>query len=147
MKNLKIAAGASFLFILLVTPVLSMAQMPGPTNLPAGVPHPINITGDATTIYKILGNVINIAFIILMLLAVLFVIWAAFKYLTSGGNPENVEIAQRMLMYAVIAIVIGLLAESVPMIVGTFVQNNVTSGNGSAPCPGQYGPQLSGQGC
>ncbi len=98
--------------------------------LAQGIPQSA-LPGAANNVYQvtpvgILDSVITIAFYILMLLAILFVLWAAFNYLTAGGNPEKVETAQRMIMYAVIAIVIGILARSVPWIISNFVESNVT---------------------
>jgi hypothetical protein len=128
MKN--VIKGLAIAGLLVTLAVPAFAQVPGnpcPNPPVPGVPCSANVnTANPNTVYNILSSIINIAFIILMLLAVLFIIWAAFKYLTAGGDPENVETAQRMLLYAVIAIVIGLLAKSVPLIVGNFVNSNVT---------------------
>jgi hypothetical protein len=46
-----------------------------------------------------------------------FVIWAAFLYLTAGGNEEKVSEAKRRLLYAVIAGAIALLATGIDLIV------------------------------
>lgn len=47
---------------------------------------------------------------ILMALGVVFVLYSAFLFLTSGGNQEKVGNARRALIYAVVALVIGVLA-------------------------------------
>jgi hypothetical protein len=51
------------------------------------------------------------------ILAVAFVIWAAFLYLTAGGNEDKITEAKKRLMYAVIAAAIALLALSIDYIV------------------------------
>ncbi len=58
-------------------------------------------------------------FTFLIVLTVLFVVVAAFVYLTAGGDPEKVRSATNWLIYAAVAIVVALLARSIPLIVGT----------------------------
>jgi hypothetical protein len=59
------------------------------------------------------------AFILLIVLAVVFVLFAAFSYLTAGGDTEKVAKANKSLLFAAIAIVIGLIAKGVPSLVAT----------------------------
>ena len=61
------------------------------------------------------------AFYFLIVLAVIFVIVAAFKYLTAAGDPEKVKAAGATLLYAAVAIGVALLAKAVPLVVGSFV--------------------------
>jgi uncharacterized membrane protein len=49
--------------------------------------------------------------------AVGFVIWAAFLFLSAGGDAEKVTKAKKMLLYAVIAAAIVLLANGIDVIV------------------------------
>lgn len=105
-------------------PLLSMAQgnVPQVGGVPgeptAGVP-----TSGTQFIYNTLNQVIIILFYILMFVAIIYILLAAFNYLTAAGDVEKVEKAQKMLLYAVIAIVIGVLARSVPWIIRFFVGN------------------------
>ena len=55
------------------------------------------------------------------ILAVATVIYAAFLYLTAGGNEEKVTKAKKFLLYAVIAAVIALLATGIQAIVGNLL--------------------------
>lgn len=120
MNNLLKGFAVLGLMAMVVAPMMAGAQVPGAPSEPAP------IAANQSTIYHIINNVISIAFYVLMLLAILFILWAAFNYLTAAGNPEKVETAQKMLLYAVIAIVIGVLARSIPFIIATFVTSNVT---------------------
>jgi hypothetical protein len=123
MKKIATSIALASLILVVLAPVSFAACAP---NTPVGVPcDNVYTNSGPTTVYSILSNIISIAFYILMFLAVLFIIFAAFKYLTAQGNPENLETAQRMLLYAVVAIVVGLLARSVPLIISSFVNNNV----------------------
>jgi uncharacterized membrane protein len=61
------------------------------------------------------------AFYFLIALAVIFVLVAAFKYLTAGGDPEKVKAAGSTLLYAAVAIGVALLARAVPLVIGSFL--------------------------
>lgn len=100
----------------LALPVLVMAQAP-PT--PSNVPQS-NITS-LQSVLNLLCVVFGWAFWFLVVLAVIFVLVAAFRYLTAGGNPENVGKAGSTLLYAAVAIGVALLARAVPFVVGTFL--------------------------
>lgn len=51
------------------------------------------------------------------ILAVAFVVWAAFLYLSAGGNEEKISEAKKRLLYALIATAIALLATGIDYIV------------------------------
>ena len=50
-------------------------------------------------------------------LAVVFFIFAAFNYLTAAGNPEKASAASQMLLYAALALAVGLVAKGVVFLV------------------------------
>ncbi|HVM76807.1 MAG TPA: hypothetical protein VMU07_01510 [Candidatus Paceibacterota bacterium] len=100
----------------LVLPALVIAQGPPP---PANVPQS-NITSLAS-ILSLLCTVFAWMFWFLVVLAVIFVLIAAFRYLTAGGNPEAVGSAGHTLLYAAIAIGVALIARAVPFVVGSFL--------------------------
>jgi hypothetical protein len=117
---------------LTILAVLSIAALPALAaaqgfGTPAGVPpEPAPVSGaSAGTVYGILNQVITILFYVLMFAAVICILLAAFYYLTAQGDGEKVGKAKATLLYAVIAIVIAVLARSVPFIVATFVRTNV----------------------
>ncbi len=70
----------------------------------------------------IIDNIITWAFWLLMLLAVVFIIWAAFLYLTSGGNEEKTGKAKGYIVAAVVAIVIALLARVIVEVVRSLIK-------------------------
>lgn len=51
------------------------------------------------------------------ILAVIFVFYAAYIYLTAGGDPERIKKAHKQLLYAVIAIAVALMAYGMPLLV------------------------------
>ena len=54
-------------------------------------------------------------------IAVIIVIWAAFLFMTSGGNKEKVTTARKTLWYAIIGLTILLLAKGVTSIIQNFL--------------------------
>ncbi|MDP1689195.1 MAG: hypothetical protein Q8L47_03635 [bacterium] len=70
-------------------------------------------------------NILNRAgtwmFNIFLTVAVIAILVAAFRYLTSGGKTENVSSATRALIYAVVAIALALLSASIPKLVSSLV--------------------------
>lgn len=58
---------------------------------------------------------------ILLALAVVFLVYAAFLYLGSGGDEEKVKSAKNYVIYAVIAVIVGVLAKALVGLVGSFI--------------------------
>ncbi len=111
----------SSLALALVTaamPLISFAQggsgITGVQNLPEGVK-------DFGGFIKIFNTLINWIFTILLILAVFFILFAAFKYLTAGGDNEKIGSAHKILVYAVVAIAVALLAQGVRFVVAQLV--------------------------
>lgn len=74
-------------------------------------------TSVATSTVNTPGGVIGVIdkiafwmFNILMALGTVFILFSAFLFLTSGGDTEKVSTARRALVYAIVALVIGVLA-------------------------------------
>jgi ABC-type uncharacterized transport system permease subunit len=107
--------------IALVIPALAFAQnLPQPVP-PSGVNVPQGNITSLQSVLQLLCTVFAWAFYFLIVLAVIFVIFAAFKYLTAAGDPEKVKAAGATLLYAAIAIGVALLAKAVPLVVGSFL--------------------------
>jgi len=126
MNKLKGFASKFGLSILSLTlPVLASAQnipVPQPPQNAGNVPQ-----GHLTSLQGVLNTVCTVfdwAFYFLVALAVIFIIIAAFKYLTAAGNPEAVQGAGNTLLYAAVAVGVALLARAVPLIVASFLGAN-----------------------
>jgi hypothetical protein len=61
-------------------------------------------------LYGLLKNIIGIGKNILFILAVGLILWAAFSFLTSSGDEKRIAKAKNTLIYAIVAIILGLLA-------------------------------------
>ncbi|MDO8504234.1 MAG: hypothetical protein Q7S36_00065 [Candidatus Liptonbacteria bacterium] len=102
----RVAVSLGFSVASLAMPVLASAQ---------------GVWTSTSEIFSLGCTIVNFLFAVLIFLTIFFVVLAAFKYLTSGGDPEKVKEASQDLLYAAVAIVIGLLAKGVPAIVGSLV--------------------------
>jgi len=58
---------------------------------------------------------------ILMALSVVFILYAAFLYLISQGSDERISTAKKVLIYAIVALVVAVLAGSVHLLVENFI--------------------------
>jgi len=96
-----------------VTPLLALAQ-------------PLQSVDDFVGVMRYVATTIQTLF---WIVAAIFIIWAAFKYLTAQGDPEKVGTARQMLIYAVIAIAIALLATVIDNIVEDLLQKRGTGGS------------------
>jgi hypothetical protein len=65
----------------------------------------------------IFDTIIKWLFTILLVMAVLMIIYAAFLYLTSGGDEEKTSKAHKTIIYAVVAIAVAFLAQGVSFVV------------------------------
>ena len=105
----------------LALPVLAFAQnLPEPIA-PSGVNVPQGNITSLQSVLQLLCTVFAWAFYFLIVLAVIFVIFAGFKYLTAAGDPEKVKGAGTMLIYTAVAIGVALLARAIPLVIGSFL--------------------------
>ncbi len=77
-----------------------------------------------TTISDFVGLICTIVdwlFTFLVVLTIVFVLLAAYKYLTAAGDPEKVKGASNTLIYAAVAIIVAILAKGIPLIIGSFM--------------------------
>jgi len=94
----------------LILPLATMAQ------IESTPPSPVTSVGG---IVDVLNFVIRIIFTVLMIVAIAFILYAAFKYLTAMGDPAKITDAHRALLGAAIAIAVALLATGVRAIVNS----------------------------
>ena len=73
---------------------------------------------------SILVTVVQWIYTIIFIIAVLFILLAAFNFITSKGDPAKTTTAKKQLLYAVIGIAVALLSYGVV----TLVQNSLSSG-------------------
>ncbi|MCL1876632.1 pilin [Candidatus Saccharibacteria bacterium] len=72
---------------------------------------------------ELVNNIINIFLLVVGILSVIFLIWGGLSYIMSRGDPKKVEAAKNTILYAIIGLVISLLAWAiVNWVFSTFVK-------------------------
>jgi len=78
-------------------------------------------TAFTQTIYDLAQRVFKYLLAISIPFAVAAIIWAAFSFLTSAGEPEKTEKAKKILTYALIGFIIILLSDGIVYALGNFL--------------------------
>lgn len=74
----------------------------------------------------------NWLFILVMFAAVVYIVLAAWNYLTASGDGKKIEKANHMLLYAVIGVVVAVMAKNIPRIAASVVGLSAESVAGSS---------------
>ena len=104
LKGLTVAA-------ILVLPLIAGAQA---NTVPTGLTS-------LDQIYDVIVTVADYIFAFLLILAVIFILFAAFQYLTSAGDEGKVSSAKSALIYALVAVAVALLAKGLLSVVGNLL--------------------------
>ena len=105
--------GSIAITALTLLPLLALAQAPGfvqPSG--TGIEQIIKII-DRISLWLLYG---------LLTVAVVFIVYAAYLYLTAAGDPEKVKSASNVIIYAVVAIGVALLSRVIVAIAKALVQ-------------------------
>lgn len=119
-KVINFAKELSPSILALALPAMAFAQQYPTPPVPSSVPQANSITS-LSSVLNLFCIVFGWAFYFLIVLAVIFIIVAGFKYLTAAGDPEKVKSAGTMLIYTAVAIGVALLARAVPLVIGSFL--------------------------
>jgi type IV secretory pathway VirB2 component (pilin) len=103
-----------------------------PTNPDGHVECDPNAGND---ISDILRMVISILSFVAGVVSVIMIIIAGFKYITSSGDSSNVQSAKNTLIYAVVGIVIAILAQVIVRFVVNSADNDNTPTEELTPAP------------
>jgi len=121
MKKVLSVGAVAFLGLLIATSVFAQA-IPGqiPDVGIQGVGAPVSIGGAVGWLITIVRWFYTIIFIV----AVFMILLSAFYFVTSGGDPDKSKKARQTLLFAVVGIVVALLAYGIVY----FVQNSLAGG-------------------
>ena len=95
---------------------------------PGTIPGPIVNTVGPTSVsgwVDVLIAVVRWIYTIIFVVAVLFILMAAYYFITSSGDPEKTKKAKQMLLYAVIGIAVALLSYGIVTLVQTSLQSGL----------------------
>lgn len=100
---------------------------------------------EASGFLSLLAKITQWTYTIFFIIAIIFILFAAFKYLTASGEEEAIKTVHRSIRYAVIAIAIALISVGATAIIDSFIRGSGapattgTQGN-SAIDNRNYGP-------
>lgn len=76
---------------------------------------------DSDDVYRILIDFANWMFIVFVLVFVVLVLFAAFRFLTASGNESKIKDAYKAFWFAIVALVIALLATGIVALVNQLI--------------------------
>jgi heme/copper-type cytochrome/quinol oxidase subunit 2 len=106
---------------LTVVPMLVSAQL---GQLDVGTTR----IGDKDDVIGFIGEVLNWVFGILLVVGVIFILIAAYKYLTAAGDEKQVASAKNTLKYALIGIALAFVSKAIVLVLASIFDVDV-SGN------------------
>lgn len=109
-KNIFKKASIGMALGLTLLPFLALAQVPGPI-----ITSPVQIA-------QLIQKVLTFVGAIVLTIALIMLLWAAILYLTAGASETAHTKAKSVLIYAIVGIVVALLAFSVIPFVQTVLQ-------------------------
>lgn len=105
--------------IFFVAPNIVLAQGIQPDE-PVNLPNPI---APYNTITDVVVNVTNYLLYIIATISVLVLVLGGFTYVTSAGNTEEIEKAKTRITYAIIGLIVAIIAWTIiNSIVGIFIE-------------------------
>ena len=116
-----------FLFIFLVAPVLTFAQIPQSPFTDTQLTETSNIGRAGFDLDQLIGSiarVVNWFSWFIAVVAVAMGLYAAFLYITARGDAKQVSDAHKTLVYSIMGIAVAILAFSIVTITKTFLNIN-----------------------
>ncbi len=89
----------------------------------AGIDETTNASCDASGVNKAISTAVNILTVVVGAAAVIALIWAGFKYITSAGDTNKIANAKSTLIYAIVGIAVVGLAQVIVHLVITTAAN------------------------
>lgn len=110
--------------------VLAITAGQGPADIQGELPmkSPIN---EPNQFLDVIASVVKWTYAIFFIITVMFVLFAAFNYLTGGDDAEKIKSAHQQIMYAAIAVAVALLAVGFSLIIQRFLGSSSSSESGS----------------
>ena len=109
---------------LLIVPALVLAQVVPGQAVPA--PELEICCGPNSVLYRLM----NWLFTILLVVAAIFIIVAAFMFVTASGDPDKTKTARNFVLYALIGVLVAFGAKGLVSLVGTIAGSSTSGGGG-----------------
>lgn len=82
--------------------------------------------GSTDSLKTLAGKLVNVFSIVVGIAAVVMIIFGGFKYITSGGDSNNVSGAKNTLIYAIVGLIVVALAQFIVHYVLSTATNSLT---------------------
>lgn len=134
LKKINIYLVASIaLFAIALFPVSAVYAACPDSSTPKGqVLQGVGATGsecDDDGVTSIIGSVVKILSYVVGIAAIIMIVWAGFRYITSGGDSNKVATAKNTLIYALVGIIVAALAQ---LLVNTVLTASSDAANSSS---------------
>ena len=63
-----------------------------------------------STLNEAVENIVTPLFVVLVAISIVFIIFAAYTFVTSGGDPGKTETARTTLVYAIVGLIVAFMA-------------------------------------
>lgn len=80
----------------------------------------VNTAPPLSCIFIVIQNVVNAAMALAAAVAVIFIIYASFQYVTSAGDKEKVDNARKRITFAIIGLLVIFFAFAIVNLISTF---------------------------
>ncbi len=110
--------------------VPASAQSNGFAQPPNGGSIPTSPINSVQQVPILLNTLLKWGYWFFFFLTVVFVLWAAFGYLTAGGDEKKVAAAKNKIIYAIVAVAIALIATGINAFAASFFGSAVPSSVG-----------------
>lgn len=97
------------------------------STAPTGSDCSTNAEDTESKVNSLITTIINIFSVVVGIVAVLFIVYGGFRYITSGGDSGNVTSAKNTILYALIGLIIVALAQVIVKFVLAKATSTVTS--------------------
>ena len=113
----------TILVSIMALPILAFAadQPPGIFKPPGVGTGTDQVPGTGGGLLADIQRIANWVFAFFLAISLIYLVVAAFQFVTGGGDPAQVSGARQKLIYAVTGIAIGLLVFGIPQIIRTIV--------------------------
>ena len=100
--------------------------------------------GVSKFVWKIVLNIIQMALVAIVYVAVFFILYGGFQFMTGGSNPSMIEKGRKTLLNAIIGLIIGLGSVAIVNLLfdGLFGSTGTSSSNGINGLVNMSGEQL-----
>ena len=131
------------IFIIGILPIFSFAVVPvykGEVAEPGGkLPEGVGIT-EIDQLLDILAEALRYIYTIFFIVAIIFILFAAYTYLTAQDDAEKIKNAHKQLIWASVAIAVALMSLSFNVIIKTFIEPSGGSSSSEGSTGSPYSP-------